>query len=185
MTRRRSPAPRGPWGASSAQATPLTTPARAGEQGYTLVEVLVAVALASILMALGVGSFQRWADASAHEGAATSLQTVLRQTQVRAVTEGVSLCVTFDTTPGAASYTVHRFACDTSPLVKLLGPYKLDSQQSLSGVAFKASNGTNHQAVTFRPSGTAWPGQLTLARAGSPKTYTIKVEGLTGRVSQS
>lgn len=150
-----------------------------------MIEVLVAVALATILMVLGVGSFQRWANASAHEGTATSMQTLLRQTQVRAVTEGVSFCVLFDTTAGSPSYTIYRYACDTTPLVKLLGPYKLPSGQSLADVAFTAPSGATYTGVTFRPSGTAWPGGLKIARTESTKVYTIKVEGLTGRVSRS
>ena len=47
--------------------------------------------------------------AEAHKGAATDMQTVMRQTQVRAVTEGVTFCVKFDT--AAETYTVYRHPC--------------------------------------------------------------------------
>jgi prepilin-type N-terminal cleavage/methylation domain-containing protein len=154
------------------------------DSGYTLIEIMVVVGLVSLLAALGVGAWKSWAGAEAHKGAATDMQTVMRQTQVRAVTEGVSLCVKFDTT--AETYTVYRFECATTGNVKVSGPFSLgDGRLLLSGVQFHKPDGTIVGMVTFRPSGSAWPGGLTIARTGSSKTYSLTVEGLTGRVSVS
>ena len=160
---------------------------RARDSGFTLIEIMVVVALISLVSAIGVGSWRQWAIASAHKGAAADLQTVMRQTQVRAVTEGVSFCVKFDTT--AETYTVYRRPCDTPaalPLVKVNGPFTLgDSHLLLTGVQFQQPDGSFASYVTFRASGSAWPGGLTIARSGSTKTYSLDVEGLTGRVSIS
>ncbi|WP_180934148.1 prepilin-type N-terminal cleavage/methylation domain-containing protein [Nocardioides ungokensis] len=67
------------------------------DSGFTLIEIMVVVALVSLMSALGVGAYKSWALAHAQLGAATDLQTILRQTQVRAVTEGFAFCVKFDT----------------------------------------------------------------------------------------
>lgn len=154
-----------------------------GDGGFTLVEVMVTVGLLSILFAFAVGSWRNWTLAQDHKGAADGLQTVLRQTQMRAVTEGVSFCVSFDT--AASTYTVSRYACDT-PTQHVNGPFHVnDGRIQFADVEFQRPDGTYVDSVTFRPSGSAWPGSLTVTRPGSPVTYVVQVEGFTGRVSIS
>jgi prepilin-type N-terminal cleavage/methylation domain-containing protein len=154
------------------------------DSGFTLIEVMVVLALVSLLSALGVGAFKSWSVAHAQLGAATGMQTILRQTQVRAVTEGISFCVKFDAT--GDSYTVYRNACAPTGNVKVGGPFTLgDSRVHLSAVSFTAVAPATSTEVTFRSSGSATPGGLNVTRTGSTKTYSIDVEGLTGRVSLS
>jgi len=154
------------------------------DSGFTLIEIMVVVALVSLLSALGAGAYRSWALAHAQLGAATDLQTILRQTQVRAVTEGYAFCVKFDTTN--QSYTVYRYACAPTGNVKVNGPIKLgDSRLQLAAVNFTAVAPATTSEVTFRASGSATPGGLSITRVGSTKTYAIAVEGLTGRVSLS
>jgi len=156
---------------------------RPDDSGFTLIEVLATMAVGAILMTISVIGFQRWASAESQQGAAKSLQTVLRQSQVRAVTEGLSICVKFDVPAG--TYTVYRYACDTTPLVLISGPYTLDGKTKFTSASFTAPNGSTQSGVTFRSSGTAWRGAVVLSREDSSKTYRIDVEGLTGRVSLS
>jgi prepilin-type N-terminal cleavage/methylation domain-containing protein len=150
--------------------------------GFTLIEIMVVVALISIIATIGVGSWRAWASASGQKGAAVDLQTVMRQTQVRAITEGVDFCVDFNI--AAASYTVYRYSCGAG-MEKVNGPFELPADVNLTNVAFTRVDGTSSGQLTFRASGRAWPGGLTLTRTGSSKTYTLDVEGLTGRVSIS
>ena len=153
------------------------------DSGFTLLEIMVVIGLMSLLSAFGVGAWKSWAVAEAQKGAATDLQTIMRQTQVRAVTEGVNFCVTFDT--AANTYTIWRYTCH-SPTgnVKVNGPFTLgDSRVQLSDVNFTAVAPATSTEVTFRASGSATPGGLTITRTGSAKTYSLTVEGLTGRVS--
>src|SRR3954447_14587712 len=155
----------------------MSQPRRDG--GFTLIEIMVVVALVSMLSALGVGAFKSWTVAHAQLGAATDMQTILRQTQVRAVTEGIGFCVKFSAAGG--SYTVYRKPCDSSPgpTDKVLGPITLgDSRLQLSGVNFLQVAPADITQLTFRASGSATPGGLTITRTGSTKTYTIDVEGL-------
>jgi type II secretion system protein H len=152
------------------------------DSGFTLVEVMVAIALMGTMMAIAVGGFTSWDKARSHSGAASEMQTVLRQVQQRAVTEGRAMCVWFDV--AASSYTVYRGACDASTKEKLVGPYELGHPVSLSAPSFTAPSGSS-AGVTFYARGTATPGEVSLTRSGSTKTYLISVEGLTGRVTLS
>ena len=156
------------------------------DSGFTLIEMMVVVALVSLLAALGAGAWKQWTVAHAQLGAATDMQTVLRQTQMRAVTEGVGFCVRFNTS--ANTYTVFRTSCSTPPAAtdKVSGPFTLgDSRLQLTNVNFSNVAPAASTELTFRASGTASPGGLQITRTGSTKVYTLDVEGLTGRVSVS
>lgn len=158
-------------------------PARSVDDGITLIEVLVAMSLAGVLAAMAITGLRDWAVANAHKGTASAVQTTLRHTQVRAVSEGVSFCVLFDQARG--TYTVNRYACNDSP-VKVEGPYRVDDAKvRFTGAMFTSPDGTASTGVTFRPTGAAWPGSLKVVRAGAPKEYRVSVEGFTGRVSVS
>ena len=152
------------------------------EDGYTLVEVLVVIALLGVMMAIAVGGWSSWARASQQAGTATSIQTTLRAAQQRAVTEGRSACVLFDT--AADTYTVYRGACDDSGKVRVLGPIGTESGDvEISAPAFTSATGVVSPGVTFQARGTAWAGKVLVVRRGNPKVYTIAVERLTGRVT--
>jgi type II secretion system protein H len=149
--------------------------------GFTLVELLVVMALLGLMMAIAVSGWSSWVEASAHKGTAREMQTVMRQTQQRAVTEGRAMCVWFDT--AANSYTVYRGACDDPAKQKVVGPHETNSRGvRISGPAFTSPGGTS-AGVTYYARGTAWPGEVSVVRDGSSKVYLLTVEGLTGRVS--
>jgi prepilin-type N-terminal cleavage/methylation domain-containing protein len=151
--------------------------------GFTMIELLVTISLLGIMMAIAVSGWTSWADASRQSGAARELQSVMRQAQVRAVTEGRAMCVSFRVAQN--DYTVYRGACDSTTKVALIGPVASDSADTrLSAPAFTGTSGTS-AGVTFNARGTAWPGSVKVTRGGSPKIYTLTVEGLTGRVSLS
>lgn len=158
----------------------MSQPRRDG--GFTLVELLVTMSLLGIMMALSISGWVAWTKSTEHSGTADELESVLRQTQQRAVTEGRAMCVRFDV--AANEYTVYRGECDgTVPLVKVLGPATTAaSDVHLVAPGFAAQSGIRTD-VTFYARGTAWPGAVKVTRTGSSKVYTVHVEGLTGRVS--
>jgi type II secretion system protein H len=152
------------------------------DDGYTLVEVLVVIALLGVMMAIAVSGWSSWARASQQAGTATSIQTALRTAQQRAVTEGRSACVLFDTS--ADTYTVFRGACDDAGKVRVLGPVGTESGDvEIAAPSFSSASGVASQGVTFSARGTAWAGQVLVTRRGDSKVYTISVERLTGRVT--
>jgi type IV fimbrial biogenesis protein FimT len=161
---------------------PVRTPH--GDAGYTLIEVMVTIALLSAIMLIAISGWSSYAKASAQDGAAQEVQSVLRQAQQRAVTEGSSMCVLFDT--ANSSFKLYRRACDDSTKIALEGPWKVDDHGvRLESAAFTSPSGPDQLGVTFTPRGTAWPGQVKIKRADSGKVRTVDVEGLTGRVSSS
>lgn len=153
------------------------------DSGFTLIETLVVISLMGALMAILVSGWSGWSRASEHKGAARELQSVLRQTQQRAVTAGESLCVAFDIADN--SYTVRRGTCPATTGTVLTGPVELGSHVRLSAAAFTSTQVGDpvQTGVSFSSRGTAWPGQVSVVRDDSSKSYTVAVEGLTGRVS--
>jgi prepilin-type N-terminal cleavage/methylation domain-containing protein len=154
------------------------------DSGFTLLEMMVVVGLVSLLSALGVGAWKQWTVAHAQSGAAADMQTILRQTQVRAVTEGQNFCVKFGTP--ANTYTIYRGSCDAT-LTMVNGPYTLgDPRLTLASINFPpVSAAAGNDQIMFRRSGSATQGSLQIKRTGSTKVYTLSVEGLTGRVTFS
>lgn len=150
--------------------------------GFTLIEVLVTLALMGVLMAFALSGWTSWAGARGHSGTAQEIQSLLRQTQQRAVTEGQSMCVEFDT--AANQYSVFRGACDDAGKVRVQGPFDTsDDRVLLQSPSFTSATTTGYTGVTFRARGSAWPGEVRIARTGATKVHVLRVEGLTGRVS--
>lgn len=148
--------------------------------GYTMTEIIVTIGIAGVVMAFAVGGWTRWSGAADQEGTATTIQAVLRDAQQRAVTEGTSVCVAFDT--GAGQWTVLRGACGATT-DQLSRDEVEGGGTGLASARFTASAGSPTSGVTFFPRGTATPGSVEVTRNGSDKVWTVAVEGLTGRVS--
>ena len=162
-------------------------PKTSRQEGFTLIEVMMTIVLLSIMMTIAVGGYWRWARANEQSGTARTLQTVLRQSQQRAVTEGRSVCVEFDT--AASTYTVYRASTPTLPAcsdpakVNVRGPVTTAGKSVHLGTATFTSPDGAVAKVSFTPHGSAWAGNVTVTRDGSSKVYVLTVEGLTGRVS--
>lgn len=145
------------------------------DAGFTLVEVLVTIVLMGIVTAFAVGGWRSWAESRGQSETATELRVVLRNAQQRAITEGVSMCVSFT----ADSYTVWRSTCATGTRVD--GPYAVDGPTRLDSPVFAATAPQSPATVVFAPRGTASAGAVSVVRDGSSTVYRVKVVGFTGR----
>lgn len=150
------------------------------DRGVTLIEVLVTVSLVGAMMIIAVSGWASWARASEQSATARELQSLMRQTQQSAVTEGRAMCVQFEVADN--QYSVYRGACVDSARTRIRGPVRTGSSNvTLAAPSFPASGvGTG---VTFYARGTATPGTVKVTRTGSSRVYTLTVERLTGRVS--
>jgi type II secretion system protein H len=160
----------------------MSQPAR--DSGYTLIEVMVTLALLGVIMAIAVSGWSSWARASEQSGTARAIESAMRQAHQRAVTEGRAMCILFD--DAADTYALYRGACDDAGKTLLRGPMDTQSEAvQIAAPGFTSGTGTPSTGVTFQARGTAWPGDVTVTRDSSSKVYTLEVEGLTGRVSLS
>lgn len=156
-----------------------------GDRGFTLVELMVTLTLFGVLVSLGAMPLRDYQHRQEHLGAAREVVEALRNTQVRAVAEGVPYKVVFT----AGTVAVHRgngAGYDATPLRR----YALPSRVTLTvgPTAFTPSASSSLPAspdAYFYARGTASAGELVVGHSDSTKTYTIDIEGLTARVSVS
>jgi prepilin-type N-terminal cleavage/methylation domain-containing protein len=150
------------------------------DSGYSLIEVLTAIALMGVLMAIAVGAWSSWTKASAQSGAAREIQSAMRQAQQRAVTEGKATCVLFN--DAADTYAVYSGSCSDTGKTLVDGPRTVAKNVHIDSPHFTLSSGSSAGA-TFQARGTGSPGDVKVTRDGSSTAYTLDVDWLTGRVS--
>ena len=156
---------------------------RSDQRGFTLIELMVTMFLTAILMAMAVGGWIAYQRAHAQADSAREIAGVLRQAQVRAQAEDATYRVDFGATP-ARTYSLYKYDGTNWNLVS---SYETeDNAVKITGADFAAISGDPSEpdatSCYFFGRGTATKGSVSVIRDGSSKTYTIDVEGFTGRV---
>jgi len=157
------------------------------DAGLTLIELMVTLALAGILMTIGILAMKAYLISNRQAQTADSIRSTLRNAGEQSLSEGRTYCVYFT----ATTWTVYRADC-TVAANKTSGPEIVrDPSITLSSITFTppaaAVPGQStacpvaNRCAYFYPRGTALRGSLQVVR--SSKTYTVSVEGLTSRVS--
>lgn len=161
------------------------------DSGFTLIELMVTMIVASIMLAIGIFGFANWQKAAQQRGSARELVSVLRNASERAISEGRTYCV--DINAAGTAMETWRYTCGPNPASppapasQLL--QKASTQSTKVTLAATITNPspapacpTSHKCVYFYPRGTATPTTVVVASSVRTKTYTVTVEGLTARV---
>ena len=135
-------------------------------RGYTLVELVMAMSMVGLLMAIGVYSFRQALTREEIEGSARSVVNDISAGQQAAITGRSTVTATFQN----QTYTILRAGAT------------LRQETLPSHITF----GSTLQTVTFdrrgTPSGTP---TLTLTSTAAGRSYVITIDGVTGQVSYS
>lgn len=160
------------------------------EQGFTMIELMVTISLAGILMVTATWTFLAYLNSSREQNTAVEIRAALRNTGERALSEGRTYCVYFDS--GNRTYTTYRSDCTIA--ANAVAPATTDATNvGLASISFpppttaipnqRTACLVTNACAYFYPRGTALAGSLSVTRTGSSRTYQISVEGLTSRVS--
>jgi prepilin-type N-terminal cleavage/methylation domain-containing protein len=150
------------------------------EAGYTLMEVMVCVAVLGVLLGIGLPNWSRY---QANQDFLSSVRTtvsVLREAQTQAVSEQTTYRV--DVVSSGKGLETRRFA--GSAFVRLKLHTLPGSAAQLTAPAFTRRDGSLGTSVYFLPARTASDGTVRLTKVGTTRSRTINVEGLTGRVKE-
>lgn len=159
--------------------------ARAPDQGFTLIELMVAVVLIALAGGLGLSALSGYGKAQDHQGTADLLVSDLRKAGQRALAEGRTYCMHVQ--DGSDSWSLHRSDCSGAGSVLVEGPTAAKGDTTLGNLVVAApaspSCPSGGICIYFKPRGTATKSSVDAVRDGS--TITVTVEGLTARVDRT
>ena len=146
--------------------------------GFTLIELSVVMVMLGILLAMAAPAWKSYQSNQEDRSAAAAVVSMMRNAHVRATSEATSYRVDVD----AASRTLTLLRYDGTTYVPQRTEALEGARVRIDQVAFTNAAGVPTSAYFFAR-GTASPGTVVLKRADRDLKHTIKVEGLTGRVS--
>ena len=161
---------------------PVHPQAREAHDGFTMIELVVVMAIAGVLMGIGIFGFTNWQRTAQQQGSASQLVSTLRSASEQSVSEGRTYCV--DISAGT-SYTLWRYSCLAGTGTQVAGPYTVQSKVSFTTTNTLPSGATcpaTDKCVYFYPRGTAVATTVAVQSAVRSRVYTVHVEGLTARV---
>jgi len=97
------------------------------EQGFTLIEMMVTVAIIAIMAGVAIPSVLAWMPAANLKGAANDLKVAMIRARSLAVNEGIEYRVFFDTTGQTYSIDKGNLSSGSTAWTTTLGPNEMPS----------------------------------------------------------
>ncbi len=148
----------------------LPTGNPAATRGFTLLEILVVLAIVSFFLVIGVPTFIRGKDAADLKSQSRSLQAILISSRLRAVRGQAATAVTIDVENRSVLSGAGGNLFELPEDVDLI--FRTAKEELVSDSASR---------IRFFADGSSTGGRITLAREGA--AYHISVDWLTGRVA--
>ena len=156
-------------------ATPAEPRPRAGARGFTLIELVVALALAALMVALVPPALEKLRDGMHYRDTVRAIVTGLRAAREQALTQGREVRYLVD-------LTGRRFGADAGPDTVLHPlPLPLQLRLTVAGIEWRPEQ---VGAIRFLPQGGATGGSVDVLRADG-SGVRITVDWLSAAVSQT
>lgn len=154
------------------------------ELGFSLIELIVAMVLLAIMATLSMTAFRAYQKSQAHRNAMREVTSVLRNAQIRAVTEAQTYQCVFT----SDSVGIYRDGDDPPNSATKVKAYSLEGSLEFVSAApygFTHSDGSTKPNCFFYARGSATAGEVLVRRTDTDpdRDFAVRLEGLTARVS--
>ncbi|WP_439100667.1 GspH/FimT family pseudopilin [Congregibacter sp.] len=148
------------------------------EKGFTLIEIMVALVIASLLVGVGAPAAYRYYETASYREAVRSVQSAANAARFRAVSSGSPWDLVIDTkSPGVLPIA-------GSDKIEDADFIRLGESIRLRAVTAEEYARSDYAAVRFFPSGSSSGGNIRIDMEGRP-TVRVDVDWLLGRVTQT
>jgi prepilin-type N-terminal cleavage/methylation domain-containing protein len=148
---------------------PVTIANARPKRGFTMVEILVAIGLLTLSLAIATPYVQKQAINANLKSAVRALESDIFDLKQRAITENMAFAIVFD--PSANTYTIQQ----DGATVQIKTPTVFGSDIQITSAPFGGGN-----TLSFQTGGTTTSGSITLTNGrGSTAIISINIAGRT------
>lgn len=142
--------------------------------GFTVLELIVAIAIAMIVLGIAVPSFMTWLPTLRLSSGARQVATDLQVARMKAISQNTRFRMSFvGSIPGATSYQIQKYDDTAAAFVLESGPFSLPEGITVSGLV---------GASEFQPRGTASASGETTLQNGNGENKKVRI-AIVGRVT--